>query len=132
MPKIYTRTGDRGETGLFGGGRVPKDDVRVEAYGTIDEASSLLGLLASHLDGEHAGALQEVQRTLFEIGAELAAPDAGRVPAVTAEHVAALEEQIDRWEGELTPLRQFILPGGSEPAAICHVARSVVRRAERR
>lgn len=132
MPKIYTRTGDRGETGLFGGARVSKDDPRVEAYGTLDEASSALGLLAAHLDADLAAVVQEMQRTLFDIGAELAAPDPGRVPAVSADAVESLERRIDGWETELAPLRTFILPGGSRQAAICHLARSIVRRAERR
>ncbi len=137
MPKIYTKTGDAGETGLFGGGRVPKDDLRVEAYGTLDEANSALGLLAVHLDDTLAPTIQAIQRTLFDIGAELAAPSPGRpasrVPAaVTGEQVESLERLIDAWETELPPLRQFILPGGSAPAAICHLARSLVRRAERR
>ncbi len=132
MPKIYTRTGDAGQTGLYGGGRVSKDDPRVEAYGTIDEANSALGLLAVHLDGELAAAILAAQRTLFDIGAELATPTPGRVAAVTGEQVGALERLIDGWETELAPLRQFILPGGGRPAGFCHLARAVVRRAERR
>lgn len=132
MPKIYTKTGDAGETGLFGGGRVPKDDPRVEAYGTLDEANSALGLLAADLDAELRDLVCGVQRVLFDIGAELASPQPGRVAAVPAEAVAALETRIDGWEAELAPLRQFILPGGSTPAAICHLARALVRRAERR
>jgi cob(I)alamin adenosyltransferase len=132
MPKIYTRTGDRGETGLFGGGRVPKDHLRVEAYGTLDEANSALGLLAAHLEGALADAVHTMQRTLFEIGAELATPEPGRVRAVAADAAEELEHLIDGWEEELEPLRTFILPGGSRPAAICHLARSFVRRAERR
>jgi cob(I)alamin adenosyltransferase len=137
MPKIYTKTGDRGETGLFGGSRVSKDDPRVEAYGTLDEATSALGLLAVHLDAELAAVVHAIQRTLFDIGAELATPKPGRVPAdrvpsVTAEAVESLERLIDGWEAELAPLRAFILPGGSRQAAICHLARSIVRRAERR
>jgi cob(I)alamin adenosyltransferase len=132
MPKIYTRTGDDGDTGLFGGGRVPKDHPRVEAYGTLDELNSVLGLLAAHLEGELAEIVRGVQRTLFDIGAELATPEAGRVPALGAEATAALERYIDRWEGELDPLKTFILPGGTRLAAICHLARSITRRAERR
>ncbi len=132
MPKIYTRSGDEGETGLFGGGRVPKDHPRVEAYSTLDEVNSVLGLLAAHLEGELAEIVRGVQRTLFDIGAELATPEAGRVPALGAEATAALERYIDRWEGELDPLKTFILPGGTRLAAICHLARSITRRAERR
>lgn len=132
MPKIYTRTGDAGETGLIGGARVAKDDPRVEAYGSIDEANSTLGLLAAHVDPATAGIIAGIQRTLFDIGAELADPAPGRTRSVTAEQVDELERLIDRWEDELPALRQFILPGGSVPAALCHVARSTVRRAERR
>jgi cob(I)alamin adenosyltransferase len=132
MPRIYTRTGDAGETGLLGGSRVPKDDPRVEAYGTVDEAGSALGVLAAHLDPDLAAVVRGMQRVLFDIGAELAAPQPGRLPPVAAEAVGDLEALIDRWEEELSPLRQFILPGGSAPAALCHLARAVVRRAERR
>jgi len=132
MPRIYTRTGDAGDTGLFGGGRVSKDDPRVEAYGTVDEANSALGLLAAQLDDELASAVRSMQHALFDIGAELATPQQGRVAAVTPEQVAALEHLIDGWDDALPPLRQFILPGGSAPAAAAHLARAVVRRAERR
>ncbi|MDR7484816.1 MAG: cob(I)yrinic acid a,c-diamide adenosyltransferase [Armatimonadota bacterium] len=132
MPKIYTRTGDRGETGLFGGGRVPKDDPRVEAYGALDEANSALGLVATHLDADLAAVVRAMQRTLFEVGAELATPQPGRVPALGAEAVASLEALIDGWEAELDPLQTFILPGGCREAALCHLARALVRRAERR
>ena len=134
MPKIYTGTGDGGETGLFGGGRVPKDHARVEAYGSLDEVNSALGLLASHLDRDLAGVVQAMQHTLFDIGAELATPGPGpgRVPPVDAGAVAVLERLIDGWEAELEPLRTFILPGGNHVAALCHLARSLARRAERR
>jgi len=132
MPKIYTKTGDTGETGLFGGGRVPKDDPRVEAYGALDEANSALGLLAAELEPELGDAVRSVQRVLFDIGAELASPQPGRVAAVPPDAVTTLEGRIDQWETQLAPLRQFILPGGSPPAAVCHLARSLVRRAERR
>lgn len=132
MPKIYTKTGDAGDTGLIGGIRVPKDDTRVEAYGTIDEANSALGALAAHTDRSIAGIIAGIQRTLFDIGAELATPGPTRPASVTAEQVDELERLIDAWEEELPALRQFILPGGSISAATCHVARSTVRRAERR
>ncbi|MGQ0571318.1 MAG: cob(I)yrinic acid a,c-diamide adenosyltransferase [Armatimonadota bacterium] len=132
MPKIYTKTGDSGETGLFGGGRVPKDDPRVEAYGTVDEVNSVLGVVAAHLDVELSDRVHAIQRTLFDIGADLATPEPGRVPAVGAEAVTSLERLIDHWETELEPLRSFILPGGAAAAALCHLARSLVRRAERR
>ena len=132
MPKIYTKTGDAWETGLIGGARVAKDDPRVEACGAIDEANSALGALAAHADLAFAGIIAGIQRTLFDIGAELASPGTARFPSVTADQVGKLERLIDGWEEELTPLRQFILPGGSVPAAMCHLARSTVRRAERR
>jgi len=132
MPKIYTKTGDAGETGLIGGTRVAKDDPRVEAYGTIDEANSALGALAAHADPEIAAIIAGIQRTLFDIGAELANAGASRGASVTADQVDELERLIDGWEEGLPPLRQFILPGGSAPAAMCQLARSTVRRAERR
>ena len=132
MPKIYTKTGDAGETGLFGGGRVSKDDARVEAYGAVDEANSALGMLAADVDGDLADVVHVIQRTLFDVGAELATPEAGRVPAITVKAVMDLEDQIDTWEAELEPLRTFILPGGTRAAAAAHLARSIVRRAERR
>ncbi|MDR7542619.1 MAG: cob(I)yrinic acid a,c-diamide adenosyltransferase [Armatimonadota bacterium] len=132
MPRIYTRTGDDGETGLLGGGRVPKDHPRVEAYGTLDEVNSALGLLAAHLEGDLAEAVRAVQRTLFAIGAELATPEPGRVPALGPVATGSLEGLIDRWESDLEPLKTFVVPGGSRPAAICHLARALCRRAERR
>ncbi len=132
MARIYTRTGDGGETGLIGGRRVPKDDLRVEAYGTLDEASSALGLLASHLDGDLASVVKGIQSTLFEIGAELATPGAPRSPGLGAGAVEGLETLIDAWDAELAPQRALIMPGGSAPAAICHLARALVRRGERR
>lgn len=111
---------------------MPKDDLRVEAYGSLDEVSSALGLLAVHLDAGLAPVIHDIQCTLFEIGSELAAPEAGRVPVLGAGAVEDLERLIDGWEAELPPQNAFILPGGSAPAAICHLARSLVRRAERR
>jgi cob(I)alamin adenosyltransferase len=140
--KIYTRTGDRGETGLFGGGRVRKDDIRVEAYGEVDELNAVLGLAAVPLEGGPAGDLLErlrlLQEDLFAIGAHLATPAAGQSRA--AAHLPPLPEirieQMERWidaaEEELEPLRNFVLPGGVEAAARLHVARTVCRRAERR
>ena len=137
--KIYTRTGDLGETGLFGGGRVAKDHVRVEAYGAVDELSSFLGLAAGEVDGELAGRLRLVQGDLLSIGASLATPteeEGGRagshIPELPGERIAEMEEWMDAAEGELEPLRTFILPGGTEAAARLHVARTVCRRAERR
>lgn len=141
--KIYTRTGDRGETGLFGGGRVPKDDDRVEAYGAVDELNAVLGLVASQVsadgDTELAQRLQLLQADLFNLGAHLATPspeEGGRagahVPDLPAERVAEMERWMDDAEMELAPLRTFILPGGGEAAARLHLARTVCRRAERR
>lgn len=132
--KIYTRTGDTGETGLFGGPRVRKDALRVEAYGTVDELNAVLGVartaaLPSRIDA----ILQRVQHELFEVGAELATPAAAARghELVGPRHVAALEEDIDRVEESLPPLKQFILPGGAPGAAWLHLARTVCRRAER-
>ena len=136
--KIYTRTGDAGDTSLFDGTRVRKDDARVDAYGEVDELNAWLGLVRSSLgdrdlDDEIAG----VQRDLFAVGAELADPAdkiAARVTkaSITEADVARLEQLIDRLEQELEPLRRFILAGGSPPGAALHVARAVCRRAERR
>lgn len=126
--KIYTRTGDRGETSLFGGARVPKNDPRIEAYGTIDELNSHLGVvLAMDADAQ----LLEVQRDLFEIGAHLASPGTSRFTGVEASRIEELERGIDAMEAELAPLKSFILPGGTAAAAQLHVARTVCRRAER-
>jgi cob(I)alamin adenosyltransferase len=132
VTRIYTRTGDAGETGLIGGRRVSKDDPRVEAYGTLDEANGALGVLAAHVDGDTVAEIRAMQRALFDIGAVLASPQPGALPPVAAEATAHLEALIDGWEAALDPLRVFILPGGSAPAAFCHLARTVVRRAERR
>lgn len=138
--KIYTRTGDSGVTGLYGGQRVSKDDIRVEAYGTVDEANAILGVAASALttDSELRDLVTDLQRELFTVGADLATPlerevKAGKslVPRATPEHTAALEQIIDRYEGTLEPLRAFILPGGTPAASALHQARAVVRRAER-
>lgn len=126
--KIYTRTGDRGETSLFGGARVPKNDARIEAYGTIDELNSHLGVvLAIESDAQ----LLAVQRDLFEIGAHLASPGTSRFAGVESSRIEELERGIDAMEAELEPLKSFILPGGTAAAAQLHVARTVCRRAER-
>jgi cob(I)alamin adenosyltransferase len=138
LVKIYTRTGDAGETGLFDGQRVSKSDSRVEAYGDVDELNATIGLvLAEPLDAGMADALRGIQRDLFAIGGRLADPSrkiAGRVDKVvlSAGDIARLEALIDSYESELPPLRRFILPGGSRPAALLHLARTVCRRAERR
>jgi cob(I)alamin adenosyltransferase len=134
--KIYTRTGDDGTTGLLGPGRVFKDAVRVEAYGSVDELNAVLGVVHT-LDADHwlAAELATIQARLFHVGAELAAstPDAvAKLECVCDDDVAALERWIDRLEAELEPLTSFVLPGGSPLGAELHVARAVCRRAERR
>lgn len=133
--RIYTRGGDRGETGLIGGARVPKDHLRVEAYGAVDELNSHLGVALTQLaDPDLLDVVQTIQNRLFDIGAELATPPIRRrtIPPITSEHVKALEGVIDAYEDALPALREFILPGGIEAAAMLHVARTVARRAERR
>ncbi len=141
--KIYTKTGDGGETGLFGGQRVRKDHVRVEAYGEVDELNSLVGLACVHLEAEGLAevveGLREVQADLFTVGANLATPrpeDGGKenpyIPALPEGRAEALERWMDRSDEELEPLRAFILPGGTPAAATLHLARTVCRRAERR
>lgn len=134
--RIYTKTGDDGTTGLLGGQRLSKDAPRVEASGSVDELNAHIGLVLAHLHtpvrlGEM---LQQVQNTLFIIGSELATPTGQKPPVkpVDASHVQELEGWIDELEENLPPLRHFILPGGSVPAALLHVARTVCRRTERR
>jgi cob(I)alamin adenosyltransferase len=131
--KIYTRTGDDGTTGLFGGGRVSKADPRVDAYGTVDEANATLGFArAAGLPPAVEAVLARAQSALFDVGASLASPSAkGAVAAVSDADVAALEAAIDALEAGLEPLKTFVLPAGSEAAVRLHVARTVVRRAER-
>ncbi|MBC8355551.1 MAG: cob(I)yrinic acid a,c-diamide adenosyltransferase [Planctomycetes bacterium] len=133
--KIYTKTGDRGETGLFAGPRVSKDDARIEAYGTVDELNAFLGVTrAEMLPVEIDAVLERVQHGLFAVGAELASSDpvAAKTKLVGAEEISWLEKMIDETETHLEPLRQFILPTGTRSAAAIHVARGVCRRAERR
>jgi len=129
--RIYTRTGDDGTTGLFGGARVPKDDPRVEAYGAVDELNAVIGLLRTEpLPPGADGELEAVQRALLAIGARLADPG-GRQEAPGPDP-GRLERWIDAMEEELPPLRAFVLPGGCRAAAVAHLARTVCRRAERR
>ena len=136
--RIYTKTGDTGQTGLFGGGRVPKDDLRVEAYGDVDELNAVIGMarciqVMPRIDE----VLVPIQRDLFAIGALLATPDREKMAAHLAkariddDRIAGLEQAIDDGEAELEPLRAFIIPGGTPKAAALHVARTVCRRAER-
>jgi len=131
--KIYTRTGDAGETSLFGGGRVAKDDPRIEAYGTIDELNSFVGVVRTSWPSSPIDAqLDHVQSDLFDIGAFLASPGSDRFHGVARSRVDELERAIDTMDAELPALQQFVLPGGSQAAAQLHVARTVCRRAERR
>ena len=136
--KIYTKTGDGGETGLLGGGRVAKDDPRVAAYGQVDELCAVIGFaLALEPQDFSRDALERVQRDLFTMGAELATPEPATLAKVLPGNpigepeIHALESVIDAREEELAPLRNFILPGGTPKAAALHVARTVCRRAER-
>lgn len=131
LSKIYTRTGDDGTTGLGDGSRVDKDSLRVEAYGTVDEANSAIGvvLACQGLSTSIRQCLIEVQHDLFDLGGELCIP--GHV-AVKAEFIDRLERDLDTLNADLPPLKDFILPGGCQAAAACHLARTVVRRAERR
>jgi cob(I)alamin adenosyltransferase len=133
--KIYTKTGDSGDTGLLAPGRVRKDHPRIEAYGTVDELNAALGLArASGLGEDIDRVIGRAQNELFSLGAQLAAVDPRSAPdsAISSDHVGALERDIDHLGRSLPPLTQFILPGGSASAAALHVARTVCRRAERR
>ncbi len=136
--KIYTKTGDAGDTSLFDGTRVRKDDARVDAYGEVDELNACIGLaLASGPDAELAGVLLQIQRDLFALGSRLADPGGKVAPGVTKaviaeDDVQRLEQLMDGLDGELPPLRRFILAGGAPCAAALHLARAVCRRAERR
>ena len=131
--QIYTRTGDAGGTGLFAGGRVDKDDARVEAYGALDELNATLGLLAVEpLPSGTADRVRDVQRTLFTLGGALADPEGRYAPPASAWDPEPLERWIDEMDGELEPLSAFVLPGGTRAASIAHLARTVCRRAERR
>lgn len=137
--KIYTKTGDKGTTSLVYGQRVSKADIRVEAYGTCDEANSMIGLALSHLSNvelenkdEILEIFHKVQTALFHVGAEFSTPSGKEVKwKVNQEHIEELEVVIDKWDATLTPLTNFILPGGSEAGAALHAARTIVRRAER-
>ena len=138
LSKIYTRTGDKGDTALGNGARVAKYSARVTAYGTVDEANSTLGLARLHAKGELDAALARIQNDLFDLGADLCTPDMARDAQaeypplrMIAPQVARLESEIDAMNARLTPLRSFILPGGSALAAYLHLCRTVARRAER-
>ncbi len=133
--KIYTRTGDEGDTSLFAGGRISKGHVRLHAYGTVDELNAVLGTVAAgELDLVTAEQVQRVQAELFVVGGDLATPldaEAKWIVRVTGDLVTRLETEIDQWEENLPPLRNFILPGGCLAGALLHQARTVCRRAER-
>ncbi len=138
LTKIYTRTGDSGTTGLGSGERVHKSDVRVESYGGVDETNAALGMAIVHCGScpEMNQMLKSIQHDLFDLGADLCNPvvqgeESGAVLRITQGQVDRLEEAIDRWNGDLEPLRSFVLPGGTELGAWLHVARTVCRRAER-
>lgn len=135
--KIYTRTGDKGETGLLGGTRVPKNDARIEAYGTIDELNSHLGMLRDLAGQQHSDLITTIQTTLFAIGSRLASNSAEeaekfRVPRVTEDEITGLEMAMDAMDTDLDPMRNFILPGGHPASSQAHICRTVCRRAERR
>ena len=131
LSKIYTRTGDDGTTGLGDGSRVAKDSTRVEAYGTVDEANSAIGIVlaADAIPDAIRTCLMEVQHDLFELGGELCIPGHS---AVTEAYIERLEDDLDGFNEDLPRLKEFILPGGGQAAAACHLARAIVRRAERR
>jgi len=134
MVKIYTKTGDSGTTSLFGGKRLSKNDTRIEAYGTVDELNSLLGLiLAENPQADVNKKLTRVQKELFVLGSDLSAPQDIKVktPRITKTYISRLEKEIDRMEKHLPKLKNFILPGGSKTGAKLHLARSIARRAER-
>jgi len=142
ITRVYTRGGDQGSTALVGGKRVPKDDRRIEAYGTIDELNAILGLArvfnaeaaASPVQGRLEDLLKRLQNQLFDLGSELATPPDGSYEGmyrVTAEDVSALETEIDALQQDLAPLNSFVLPGGGKVGAFLHQARTVCRRAER-
>jgi cob(I)alamin adenosyltransferase len=136
LDKIYTRTGDEGKTSLGDGARLPKFHLRVTAYGSVDEANSVIGVANLHVaDGDVLSVLRHIQNDLFDVGADLCRPERPSTQAaplrITDEQVAWLENQIDRFNAELEPLNSFVLPGGSPASAHLHLARTITRRAER-
>lgn len=138
MPKIYTKVGDKGQTQLVGGQKVSKEDARIDAYGTIDELNSAIGWAAIELPGKTKVAAKDLvwlQNALFDLGSQLATLPADRakfsLPPITTKHVERLEKAIDAMTKDLAPLKNFILPGGSEVAARMHLCRTIARRAER-
>jgi cob(I)alamin adenosyltransferase len=130
LSKIYTRTGDAGDTGLGDGSRVPKDSLRVEAYGTVDELNSILGMVLAHaVPAMVKGCLENVQHDLFDLGGELSVPGYEKI---TIAYSTRLEDQLDAFNADLPMLKEFILPAGGLATSACHLARAVCRRAERR
>ncbi|MBU2494483.1 MAG: cob(I)yrinic acid a,c-diamide adenosyltransferase [Bacteroidetes bacterium] len=134
--KIYTKTGDKGTTSLFGGKRVDKDDLRIETYGTVDELNALLGAAVSEIDNiELIEILRDIQIDLFTVGSDLATPEENNVnfavPRIQSNHAEKLEKYIDKFTDRLPPLKNFILPGGSKGSSLLHLARTVCRRGER-
>jgi cob(I)alamin adenosyltransferase len=135
LTRIYTRGGDKGKTSLGDGTRVPKQSLRVEAYGTVDEANAAIGLVRLHADPDADAMLARIQNDLFDLGADFCTPEGGRRGAgalrIVAAQVKRLETEIDAMNAELAPLASFVLPGGTPAAAYLHLARTVTRRAER-
>ncbi len=135
LTRIYTRGGDAGETSLGDGSRVPKQALRVAAFGTVDEANAAIGLARLHTSGDDDAMLARIQNDLFDLGADLCTPETGRKAEgalrIIAVQVARLEQEIDRMNAGLQPLNSFVLPGGTAAAAQLHLARTIVRRAER-
>jgi cob(I)alamin adenosyltransferase len=135
LTRIYTRGGDGGETSLGDGSRAPKQSLRVAAFGTVDEANAAIGMARLHAEGEVDAALARIQNDLFDLGADLCNPETGRrsegALRIVAAQVSRLEQEIDAWNAALPPLDSFVLPGGTPLAAQLHLARTVVRRAER-
>jgi cob(I)alamin adenosyltransferase len=135
LDKIYTRGGDSGQTSLGDGSRVPKQSLRVEAFGTVDEANAVIGVARLHTMGESDTMLARIQNDLFDLGADLCTPDGGKrsegALRIHESQVERLEQEIDRMNADLPPLKSFILPGGAPAAAQLHLARAIVRRAER-
>ncbi|HSP87771.1 MAG TPA: cob(I)yrinic acid a,c-diamide adenosyltransferase [Ignavibacteriaceae bacterium] len=136
--KIYTKGGDKGETGLFGGERVSKDSLRIEAYGTVDELNSFIGLTVIEIkDPEVKALLNKIQDTLFTLGSDLATPENQKnktytIPRINKSHAEEIEKEIDKFDSKLEELRNFILPGGCKSSALLHICRTICRRAERR
>jgi cob(I)alamin adenosyltransferase len=135
LNRIYTKTGDKGETGLGDGTRVPKDSLRIAAYGTVDETNAAIGLARLHTTGEMDAMLARIQNDLFDLGADLCVPDGAKNAAealrIVDAQVERLEKEIDAMNEALSPLKSFVLPGGTPAAAALHLARTISRRAER-